>query len=308
MKGKVEEKSAAETWSQIVELCPNVKKLKLRILPSSNRWAVRSRPTLVTLPTTQLKTSISEQGFSRNPSTTEFLDAVRSRSIPSKRQNQTDTLSNDFSQAVLKTLSTTQTLTILNLAFSIDFDELEVIINGLPNLEHVAIRAIDCISGSPAVASTNPHPANKIRTFKLGDTNSSNPYNIQEYTALSDVQLSWLLEPAIVNGMLKELDISILVDPGVGGGWPAGIPGGPGGFGANANAPPFASSTFADLLMRCGANLERLVLQDISEGGGVSLPFSSSSFPWGLVADCFGTSQLNPNFAAPPHSQSQPPL
>jgi len=177
-----------------------------------------------------------------------------------------------------------------------------VIINGLPNLEHVAIRAIDCISGSPAVASTNAHPANKIRTFKLGDTNSSNPYNIQEYTAVSDVQLEWLLEPPIANGTLKELDIAIVVDPGVGGGWPGGIPGGPGGgFGANGNAPPFASSTFADLLIRCGANLEKLVLQDLSEGGGVS-SFRYALY-WISEADLLTCNQLNPNFVAPPHSQ-----
>ena len=53
--GKAEEGSSpAENWSKIVEQSPNVRKLKLRILPSSSRWA----------------------GFSRAPSNTEFLDAV----------------------------------------------------------------------------------------------------------------------------------------------------------------------------------------------------------------------------------------
>ncbi|GAA5958745.1 hypothetical protein JCM3765_006023 [Sporobolomyces pararoseus] len=236
--GKAEEgKSPAENWSQIVEQSPNVRKLKLRILPSSGRWA----------------------GFSRTPTTTEFLDA-----------------------AVLGTLSSTHSLKNLNLVFSIDFEELEVIMNGLPNLETLSIRAIDAISGSAAVSSTTPHPARKIRSFKLGDANSNGPYNFQEYSSVSDVQLAWLLEPSVSKGCLKELDIAIMVELGVGGGWPPGLPGGPGGnFGQNTAAPPFASSTIADLLIRCGGNLERLVLQDLGETGAV-----------------------NPNFAAAPHNSN----
>ncbi|GAA6005835.1 hypothetical protein JCM11491_004027 [Sporobolomyces phaffii] len=229
-----EGKTPAEMWSQIVEMCPNIKKLKLRILPSSSRWA----------------------GFSRSPSMTEFLDA-----------------------AVLGTLSSTHGLKTLNLAFSIDFEELEVIMNGLPNLESVSIRAIDAISGSAAVSSTGPHPAQNIRYFKLGDSNSNSPYNIQEYTSISDVQLAWILEPAVASASLRELDVSILIDPGIGGGWPPGLPGGPANFGANANSPPFASSTIADLLIRCGDNLERLALRDLAETGS-----------------------MNPNFAAAPHN------
>jgi len=146
--------------------------------------------------------------------------------------------------------------------------------NGLPNLESLSIRAIDAISGSPAVNSTSPHPAKKIRHFKLGDANSGSPYHLQEYTSISDVQLAWLIEPAISNGTLKDLEVSILIDPGVGGGWPPGIPGGPGNFAQNGTAPPFASSTFADLLIRCGSNLERLVVQDLGETRAVSLKLS----------------------------------
>ena len=153
--------------------------------------------------------------------------------------------------------------------------------NGLPNLETLSIRAIDAISGSSAVSSTTPHPARKLRSFKFGDANSNGPYNYQEYSSVSDVQLAWLLEPSVSNGNLKELEIAVLVELGVGGGWPPGLPGGPGGnFGQNAPAPPFASSTIADLLIRSGGNLERLILQDLGETGAVSF-FVSVSSPTG---------------------------
>ncbi|GAA5872865.1 hypothetical protein JCM16303_006858 [Sporobolomyces ruberrimus] len=192
-------------------------------------------------------------GFGHSASTTEFLDA-----------------------AVLGALSSTRSLTNLNLNFSIDFEELELIMNGLPNLEDLSVRAIEAISGSTAVGSTAPHPARNIRRFRLGD-NSQTVYGGPEYTAISDVQLAWLLEPAVANGSLKVLEVFILIDPGLGG-W---NPHGPGGQGANVNTPPFASSTIADLLVRCGGNLDRLVLQDLGQVGGV-----------------------NPNFAAYPHSSN----
>lgn len=202
-------------------------------------------------------------------------------------------------QAVLGALSSTRSLTNLNLNFSIDFEELELIMNGLPNLEDLSVRAIEAISGSTAVGSTAPHPARNIRRFRLGD-NSQTVYGGPEYTAISDVQLAWLLEPAVANGSLKVLEVFILIDPGLGG-W---NPHGPGGQGANVNTPPFASSTIADLLVRCGGNLDRLVLQDLGQVGGVRPD------PSPPTRDVLGdtlilillVAQVNPNFAAYPHS------
>ncbi|GAA5880023.1 hypothetical protein JCM1840_005293 [Sporobolomyces johnsonii] len=164
----------------------------------------------------------------------------------------------DFLEApVLACLSSTATLRHLDLSFCIDFDELEVILNALPALESLTVRAIDNISGAGTVASAGPHPARNLRSLKIGDvSSSSSPYHIQDYSTLTDVQLCWLLEPAVESGALKEVEVVLLVDAsapfgGPGPPWGALLAGG-GGFAAgaaNGLPPPFASGLFADLMI-----------------------------------------------------------
>ncbi|GAA5952944.1 hypothetical protein JCM21900_001525 [Sporobolomyces salmonicolor] len=162
----------------------------------------------------------------------------------------------DFLEApVLACLSSTTTLRHLHLSFCIDFDELEVVLNALPSLESLTVRAIDNISGAGTVASAGPHPARNLRSLKIGDMSSSSPYHIQDYSTLTDVQLCWLLEPAVESGALKEVEVVLLVDASapfgrtwnvlLGGGGAAVAAAG----GANVLPPPFASGLFADLMI-----------------------------------------------------------
>ncbi|GAA5915184.1 hypothetical protein JCM5296_007241 [Sporobolomyces johnsonii] len=161
----------------------------------------------------------------------------------------------DFLEApVLACLSSTATLRHLDLSFCIDFDELEVVLNALPALESLTVRAIDNISGAGTVASAGPHPARNLRSLKIGDVSSaSSPYHIQDYSTLTDVQLCWLLEPAVESGALKEVEVVLLVDASApfGGPWGALLAGGGAAAagGANVPPPPFASGLFADLMI-----------------------------------------------------------
>ncbi|GAA5935709.1 uncharacterized protein JCM15063_001779 [Sporobolomyces koalae] len=182
-------------------------------------------------------------------------------------------------EAVLDTLSTTSNLTTLALEFRLDFEELEIIVNGLPHLESLSIRAIDNKSGSTTTTSAQPHPADRISSLRLGYEAQTDRSSPSDYSAISDVQLAWLLEPAVAHGNLHCLNLSIMpdFDRRFQAGAPAGAVGAAGL--ANANAPPFASATIANLLVRCGASLECLMMQDIER-----------------------TDQNHPGFASAPHS------
>ncbi|GAA5933264.1 hypothetical protein JCM1841_006573 [Sporobolomyces salmonicolor] len=230
--GEGERESAGEMWSRLVALAGNVQKLRLRII-ASRRWGVPHG-----------------RGAS---SSADFLEAP-----------------------VLACLSSTTTLRHLHLSFCIDFDELEVVLNALPSLESLTVRAIDNISGAGTVASAGPHLARNLRSLKIGDMSSSSPYHIQDYSTLTDVQLCWLLEPAVDSGALKEVEVVLLVDASApfGGTWNVLLGGGGAAVaaagGANVLPPPFASGLFADLMVRGGDKLEKLVLQDWSESGTAS--------------------------------------
>lgn len=163
-----------------------------------------------------------------------------------------------LTQPVLAALSAIPSLTTLNLDFAIDFEELEVILLGLPALKKLRLQAIDSISGSGGVASSTPHSSTHLRHFTLGESQQ-----FRDLTAITDVQLAWLLEPSATAGNLEEVDITTMSGNG---NW-----GGIGGM-QMPQPPPFASGLVADLLLRSAPSLTRLALRDLSLGNlGVSL-------------------------------------
>ena len=141
---------------------------------------------------------------------------------------------------------------------------------GLPLLEELRLDGgFDSIDGRGAVSSTSPHQA-RLRKLTVGDGQQVP----RDFSSVSDVQLAWLLEPAATT--LHVLDMTVMsMNPN--GGFGAGGWGGGGGGGAQA--PPFASGLFADLLVRMGPTLERLAIKDAQGGGAVRL----SLFPVSVI-------------------------
>ncbi|KAM0754460.1 hypothetical protein T439DRAFT_321501 [Meredithblackwellia eburnea MCA 4105] len=190
-------------------------------------------------------------------------------SIPfGARHNTTDFLETPL----LDSLTSLRTLTSLTLGTSIDFEELETIILGMPLLTHLNLDGgFDDVNGQGSVSSSSPHPA-KLTTLVV----ASGRNNYRDYTSVTDTQLAWLLEPAVAT--LKVFEMTIM-SPGAQG--PAafgfGVGGGAGG-GGNPLPPCFASGLVADLIMGM-ESLERLVLRDLN------------SF-----------AQVNPSLNAAPHS------
>ncbi|KAK4700300.1 hypothetical protein P7C70_g5946, partial [Phenoliferia sp. Uapishka_3] len=163
--------------------------------------------------------------------------------------------STDFlDPAILATLSSISSLTSLTLGTSVDFEELEVILAGLPSLAELYLEGgFDDVNGRGVVTSSTNHSA-RLKTLVVGNPQTS----YRDFTSITDGQLAWLLEPAV--GSLKVLDLTIMSNGGVGmGGWP--IAGAGGGAGGPVLPPCFASGLFADLLVRMGGTIERLSVQ-----------------------------------------------
>lgn len=157
-------------------------------------------------------------------------------------------------------------LTTLSLTFAVDFEELEVILAGLPALEALRLHAVDNIAGAGTVTSTTPHPATELRIFCLGD-----PTSFRDFSSVTDVQLAWLLEPAARNRKLEVIEVNVMTNGN--GAWGGGGPGGAWNMGGGAVAqgsPPFASRQFADLLVLTAPSLQRLILRDLQSTGLVS--------------------------------------
>lgn len=177
--------------------------------------------------------SIKQQGFSgRSSGGSEFLEPQ-----------------------MLHTLSHIELLRSLTLGTCVDFEELEVILLGLPLLEHLTLEAgFDDINGSGLVTSTEPHRC-RLKTFIVGTG-----YPTRDYTQVTETQLGWLVEPAADS--LIQLELSILaINPA----FPVF-----GGVGGQVATPPcFASGILADSLGRM-TKLQRLLLKDSQNGGTVS--------------------------------------
>ncbi|KAL8286846.1 hypothetical protein RQP46_003852 [Phenoliferia psychrophenolica] len=196
---------------------------------------------------------------------------------------------------ILATLSSISTLTSLTLGTSVDFEELEVILAGMPSLRELYLEGgFDDVNQRGVVTSAQPHVA-QLRTLVIGNGQTS----YRDYTCITDVQLAFLLEPAVAT--LRHLDITIMSNGGgpVMGGWAMGGPGG-GGGGPQAPTPPcFASGLFADLLVRMGPTIERLALRDLQAFGGatpsLALAPHSGTFDHAL-SHCTSLQQLSLQF------------
>lgn len=179
-------------------------------------------------------------------------------------------ISTDFLEPqILSTLSSMESLRCLTLGTSVDFEELEVILIGMPHLQDLTLDGgFDDVNGRGVVTSTTPHQA-RLRSLVIGNGQTS----YRDYTSITDVQLAWLIEPATTS--LETLDVTIMSTAAGGGfGGFAGIAPG------QAPAPPsFASGLFADLLVSMGPKLERLALRDLQSFGGVRCPSSSFILP-----------------------------
>lgn len=224
-------------FQKLVTASTNLKTLSLTVL--GHAFSVRP-PLLTSLSATDVF-SLQQSPFGGRHAGADFLDPV-----------------------ILATLSSIPTLRTLTLGTSIDFEELEVIMLGLPLLEELRLDGgFDSIDGRGAVSSTSPHLA-RLRKLTVGDGQQVP----RDFSSVSDVQLAWLLEPAARS--LHVLDITVMsMNPNAGfgaGGWG-------GGGGGGAQAPPFASGLFADMLVLMGPTLERLAIKD-AQGGGAVRSFS----------------------------------
>ncbi|GAA6018810.1 hypothetical protein JCM10207_000248 [Rhodosporidiobolus poonsookiae] len=171
-------------------------------------------------------------------------------------------------QPVFSALSSTPSLRELELRFTSDFEELSAFLANLPNLEVLRVDRLDNLSGTPPPLPSAPHAASKLRIVELGHASFNSP------TSLSSEQLCYLLEPAVAAGSLRELYVhehyprNLGAFAVLGGGMPQ-------------QSAAFATAAFADLLVRCGSALEKLVLERMSSSG-----------------------QLDPSLAAAPHNNS----
>jgi hypothetical protein len=139
----------------------------------------------------------------------------------------------------------------LTLGSCIDFEELEEIVKGLSALQHLYLEGgFDDINGQGTVSSTTPHSA-RLKTLLVGTT--------RDYISITDIQLAWLIEPAVET--LVQLDLSIISANG--GQW-ANFAGA-----VAAPVPPcFASGLIADQVRRM-ARLEKLAFRDIQGLGAL---------------------------------------
>ncbi|BGP14277.1 hypothetical protein JCM10213_005831 [Rhodosporidiobolus nylandii] len=169
----------------------------------------------------------------------------------------------DFLEApVFAALTSVPTVRNLHLCgFTVDFEELESVFRNLPLLEDVHLSNVDALTGNRNVVSAASHAANRIRRFRIGDASSAHG----AYSSLAPAQLAWLLEPSVASGSLKCINIAVMSDQGL-----------RAGGGGGGSPPAFASAEMADLLVRCGASLESLGLQDIAMQGGMDPSFSQA--------------------------------
>ncbi|GAA5892973.1 hypothetical protein JCM6882_006907 [Rhodosporidiobolus microsporus] len=234
--GKVdddEKRDAGEEFLKLAQKTANLQSLKLRIVPMEDGYVGGMAPYADFLETVCFKPSFS------------------SSSLPAN-------IVVYAAQSVFRALTSLATLRSLTLLFTVDFEELESILASMPNLETLKIDSLDNVSNSNGVVSTSPNPASRLHTVHVG--------NIRQpaTSSLSGAQLTWLLEPSVDAGALRDLQVCLVSQFATMAGVFGGIFGG--GGGAAAGAPPFAFASFADLLTRCSA-LERLVLYDMSLAG-----------------------------------------
>ncbi|GAA5931733.1 hypothetical protein JCM10213_005841 [Rhodosporidiobolus nylandii] len=175
--------------------------------------------------------------------------------------------------AVFRGLTTTPSLRELHLRFCTDFEELESLLNSFHHLETLRLDSLDNLAGTVHIPSS-PNTASRLRTVHIGSA------AVADICSLTDAQVVWLVEPSVQQGCLRDVRICISARAvqngavtagqvnfggGGAGGWLGGFGSGGGGGGAALqHAPPFASGDFADLLVRAGSSLEKLVLQDVS--------------------------------------------
>ncbi|GAA5859317.1 hypothetical protein JCM8547_001981 [Rhodosporidiobolus lusitaniae] len=158
--------------------------------------------------------------------------------------------------SVFAALTSLPALRALELSFSIDFEELEAILHASPLLESVALVAVSNLD-QPAIHSSSPHPATRIRSFLLG-----NPENAMHFsTNLLAAQLVWLIEPAVES--LTTLAVLVVSDST----WVGG---------AQTTPPAWASAEFADLLARMAEKLEKLFLQELGARGQATPSFAQA--------------------------------
>ncbi|GAA5931695.1 hypothetical protein JCM10213_005832 [Rhodosporidiobolus nylandii] len=163
---------------------------------------------------------------------------------------------------VFEALCAKPSLRDLHLRYVSDFEELETMLQNLPNLTMLKLDSIDNLAGTAPLGSSS-HPASRLQVIHIGNPRAS------DISSLSEQQLKFLLEPCVSSGAIREIQISLVADNQGGGlgGFALALGG---GGGMQAPAAPFASTAFADLLTRAGGSLERLYLQDLSLTGAVN--------------------------------------